>query len=207
MIITFLQKLRMFPDMLRGEYPQLSRFLHRQGDMSLEKGFGKVPEEQEVCFAFQAEKHGFQFIPNNIHPSTDGCFYKYQLNGSQQSIDFVLIEVLDGIAKNVQFDLKSTKGMTFKWNDGWFQKDVIYVISYQKKKVNRLYIGYGDESYEPEDHVEWHAIRSQKEELNKLVKKTKYLKLYYRFANSYSCNQFTDEFSAERWASVEKRLA
>ena len=184
----------------------MSKFLHRQGDLSLKKGFGNPPQDQEACFAVEAEKHGFQFLPKGAHPQTDGCFYKYQLNGSQQGIDFMLIEVLDGMARNVEFELKSGKGMSFYWNDGWFQKDVIYVISYKEKKASRLYIGYGDESYEPEDDVAWHAIRATIKEMNSVARNTKFLRIYNRLANQHSCKQFTDVFSAERWASLEKRL-
>jgi len=196
----------MFPTLLGEEYPEMSKFLHRQGDLSLKKGFGNPPQDQEACFAVEAEKHGFQFLPKGAHPQTDGCFYKYQLNGSQQGIDFMLIEVLDGMARNVEFELKSGKGMSFYWNDGWFQKDVIYVISYKEKKASRLYIGYGDESYEPEDDVAWHAIRATIKEMNSVARNTKFLRIYNRLANQHSCKQFTDVFSAERWASLEKRL-
>ena len=206
MILTFLQKLRMFPDLLVDEYPQMSKFLHRQGNLLLKKGFGNAPQDQETCFAVEAEKHGFRFLPKGIDPQYDGGYYKYQLHGSQQGIDFMLIEVVDGMSSNVEFELKSGKGMSFYWNDGWFQKDVIYMISYKQKKVNKLYIGYGDESYEADDNLAWHAIRATIKEMNGVAKNTKFLRIYNRLANQHSCKQFTDAFSAERWASVEKRL-
>jgi hypothetical protein len=78
------------------------KFLHRQGDLSLLKGFGNAPTDQEASFAVEAEKLGFKFIPNTETPGV-GLFYPYQMNGSQSKIDFVLFEG----NKAVQFDLKS----------------------------------------------------------------------------------------------------
>lgn len=172
----------------------------------MKTGFGNAPQDQEACFAAEAEKAGFQFLPKGVEPPGDGGFYKYQLHGSQQGIDFMLTEVLGGVVKNVELELKSGKGMSFYWNDGWFQKDVIYLISYKQTKVNKLYIGYGDESYTKDDNEAWLTVRSVIKTMNSLPKKTTYLRIYNRLANQYSCKQFTDEFSAERWASVEKRL-
>jgi hypothetical protein len=207
MILTFLQKLKTYPDLLKAEYPEMIKFLHRQGDLTLKKGFGNVPQDQEACFAVEAEKHGFKFLAKGATYSSDGCYYRYQLNGSQHSKDFALIEVVDGISTEVEFELKSTKGNLFYFNDGWFQSNVIYIVSYVQKKQNRIYIGYGEESYLENDNIAWNEIRSQIKEMNKLSKNTTFLKIYNRLANQYSCDQFTDEFCREKFESIERRLA
>jgi hypothetical protein len=201
MIPRLLITLRDNPSLLRGEYPEKIKCLHRQGDLSLPKGFGNVPTDQEASFAIEAEKLGFTFIPNTETPG-EGLFYKYQLNGSQSKIDFVLFEG----SKSVKFDLKSGKKEIFYWNDGWFEKDVVYVISYSVKKVEKLYIGLGQESYEECDNLAWNTIRETIKNMNKEAKNTKFLKIYNRLANQYSCKQFTPEFTEERFDSVIKFL-
>lgn len=207
MITNFLQKLRTYPDLLEQEYPEMIKFLHRQGDLTLKKGFGNPPQDQEACFAVEAEKHGFKFLAKGATHSSDGCYYIYQPNGTQKKIDFILIEVVDGASRSVQFDLKHTNTKMFFWNDGWFENDVIYVVSYTHKKQHRIYIGYGEESYLESDNTAWHKVRSLIKEMNKSIKNTTFLKIYNRLANQYSCDQFTDEFSKARFESIERRLA
>lgn len=189
------------PSLLRKHYPDMIKFLHRQGDLSLLKGFGNAPTDQEASFAIEAEKVGFKFIPNTETPG-EGLFYKYQLNGSQSKIDFVLFEG----SKSVKFDLKSGKKETFYWNDGWFEKDVVYVISYTSKNVEKLYIGLGKDSYEECDNLAWNTIRETIKNMNKEAKNTKFLKIYNRLANQYSCKQFTPEFSEKNFQAVIKFL-
>jgi hypothetical protein len=201
MIADFLKVLKDTPSLLRQDCPDMIKFLHRQGDLSLPKGFGNAPTDQEASFAVEAEKLGFKFIKNTESPG-DGLFYKYQLNGSQSNIDFVLIEG----TKSVQFDLKSAKNDSFYWNDGWFEKDVVYVISYKSKKAEKIYIGLGQESYEECDDVAWKAVRETIRKMNKELKNTKFLGIYGRLANKYSCKQFTSEFTEERFSSVLRTL-
>lgn len=196
-----LSNIKANPTLLRGDYPDMIKFLHRQGDLSLLKGFGNAPTDQEASFAIEAEKVGFKFISNTETPG-EGLFYKYQLNGSQSKIDFVLFEG----SKSVKFDLKSGKKELFYWNDGWFEKDVVYVISYSVKTVEKIYIGLGHESYEECDNIAWNTIRETIKNMNKEAKNTKFLKIYNRLANQYSCKQFTSEFTEERFNSVIKFL-
>lgn len=201
MITTLLKTLRDDPSLLRRTHPSMVRFLHRQGDLSLADGFGNAPTAQEASFAIEAEKLGFKFIKNTETPE-DGLFYKYQLNGSQSKIDFVLYEG----SKSVRFDLKSGKGESFYWNDGWFEEGVIYVISYKSKKAEKIYVGLGQESYEECDNLAWNAVRETIKKMNKELKNTKFLKIYNRLANQYSCKQFTSEFSEERFNSLLRTL-
>jgi hypothetical protein len=201
MIADFLKILKDTPSLLRQDCPDMIKFLHRQGDLSLPKGIGNAPTDQEASFAVEAEKLGFKFIKNTESPG-DGLFYKYQLNGSQSKIDFVLFEG----PKSIQFDLKSGKNESFYWNDGWFEKDIIYVISYKSKKTEKIYIGLGQESYDECDNAAWNCIRETIKNMNKETKNTKFLKIYNRLANKYSCKQFTSEFTEERFSSVLRTL-
>ena len=201
MISSLLRTLKETPSLLLGDYPDMIKFLHRQGDLCLKKGYGNAPTDQEASFAVEAEKLGFKFIKNTESPG-EGVFYKYQLNGSQSKIDFVLFEG----TKSIQFDLKSGKGESFYWNDGWFEKDVVYVISYTAKKINKVYIGLGHESYEECDNLAWNHIRETIKKMNKETKNTKFLKIYNRLANQYSCKQFTPEFTEERFNSLLRFL-
>ena len=202
MIITFLRKLRMFPDLLEQEYVDTIKFLHSLTDKR-GQGSGNMPTHQEACFAFEAQKHGFLFE----EPVVDGAFIKYQPNGTQKSIDFHLIERVDGVTTLIPFDLKHTNTKTFYWNDGWFEDKVIYVINYSVKKQNKIYIGYGDETPTAEDTADMAQIVEFKKKWNTENKNSGFLRKYLRFANQYSCDQFTDEFSKERFESIEKRLA
>jgi hypothetical protein len=202
MILTFLQKLKIYPSLLEKECPEIVKFLHSLTGKN-GQGSGNMPTNQESCFADEAQKHGFKFE----EPIVDGCYIKYQPYGTQRSIDFILTEVLDGVTKSIKFDLKHTNTKTFYWNDGWFEDDVIYIINYSVKKTNRLYIGYGDETPIEEDKISMAEMITLKKKLNSETKKSGFLKKYMRFANQYSCDQFTDEFTKEKFESIEKRLA
>jgi hypothetical protein len=202
MIVTFLQKLRTFPDLLKQEYPDMIKFLHALTDKK-GQGSGNMPTNQEACFAMEAQKHGFKFE----NPVTDGAYIKYQPNGTQKSIDFVLIDKIGDALRHVQIDLKHTNTKTFYWNDGWFEDDVIYVISYTQKKQNKIYIGYGDDTPTEQDKLDMAKIVEFKKGWNSENKNSGFLRKYLRFANQYSCDQFTDEFCKEKFESIERRLA
>ena len=202
MILTFLQKLRILPGLLEQEYPDTIKFLHALTDKK-GQGSGNMPTNQEACFAVEAQKHGFKFEA----PTDNGAFIKYQPNGTQKSIDFLLIEAVDGISKQVQFDLKHTNTKTFYWNDGWFEDNVIYIVSYTEKKHNRIYIGYGEDTPTEQDKLDMAEIVGFKRKWNSENKNSGFLRKYLRFANQYSCEQFTDEFCNEKFEAIEKRLA
>jgi hypothetical protein len=202
-ILQLLGMFRINPIILCGYYPEMVKFLHRQGILTLEKGYGNPPTDQEACFAVEAEKAGYKFLEKNAQIPTEGMFYKYQLNGSQNHIDFMLIEN----NYSVKIELKSSKGMSFYWNDGWFETDVIYLVSFKEKKIDKVYIGYGEDTFEKEDNDAWILIRETIKKLNKEVKKTKYLKIYNRLANQYSCKQFTSEFCETKFQSLKIKLS
>jgi hypothetical protein len=205
MIQTFLQKLREFPSLLKEEYPDIIKLLHESTDKK-GQGTGNMPTKQESCFAKEAFNHGFMFLNNNEVPMENGAYLKYQPNGTQKSIDFVLIEKVDDVIKSFDFDLKHTNTKSFFWNDGWFENGVIYVISYTVKKIDRLYIGFGHETPTPKDTEDMDRMVQFKKKWNSENKDDGFLKKYVRFANRYSCDQFTDDFTSARWQSVQSRL-
>jgi hypothetical protein len=200
-IQKFLQSLRIDPQLLKQEYPEMIKFLHIMTDKK-GQGSGNKPTSQEACFAVEAQKLGFKFEEVN----TNGCFIKYQPYGTQRSIDFILTELLDGTIKSIKIDLKHTNTKTFYWNDGWFENDVIYVVSYTQKKQNKIYIGYGEDTPTEQDKLDMAEIVEFKKKWNSENKNTGFLRKYLRFANQYSCDQFTDEFSREKFESIERRL-
>ena len=201
MILTFLQKLRTFPELLKKGYPSTIEFLHNLTGKD-GQGSGNMPTNQEACFAFEALQHGFKFE----NPTLDGGYIKYQPNGTQKSIDFVLIEKVGDLLNSVEVDLKHTNTKTFYWNDGWFEQNVVYIISYTVKGTDRIYIGYGEETPTEQDSNEMKELVEFKKKWNLEKKNTGFLKKYLRFANQYSCDQFTDEFSKEKFESIERRL-
>lgn len=203
MITSFLHKLREFPDLLTSCYPDVTNKLRT----SKGQGTGNVPTPQESCFAIELEKHGFIFLEKGDTPSANGAYFWYQPNGTQRSIDFILLERYDDKSITVQVDLKHSDGKIFYWNDGWFEKDVVYVISFVLKKKSQIYIGYGETSCSPEETLAIERRRELIKQLNNGCEKVGFLRLYSRQANTYSCERFTKEFCDKQFILVEERLA
>jgi len=188
--------------LLRGNYPDMIEFLHRQGDLSGET-IGNRPTDQEASFAVEAEKLGRKFLKDTDEIPGDGRFYKYQVNnGLYSKTDFVLYEG----TKIIKIELKSSKGESVVLNDGWFYENIIHIFSYKSKKVEKICIALGQEVYEECDNIAWNTIRETIKNMNKEAKNTKFLKIYNRLANQYSCKQFTPDFTQERFNSVIKFL-
>jgi len=193
------------PELLKRQYPEMVKRLHAMTDKN-GQGSGNMPTHQESCFATEAENCGFKFIGKNENPSENGSYIKYQPNGTQQSIDFQIFEVDGGHVKKVDIDLKHAKGMSFYLNDGWFEDDVIYIVSYTSKKKDCVYIGLGKDTPSDEERELMSEIVSMKKRWNSNNKKVGSLRPYLRFANQYSCATFTPEFTKEKWESVEQFL-
>lgn len=188
--------------MLRGKHPDMIEFLHRQGDLSGET-IGNRPTDQEASVAVELEKVEGKFLKETETPPNDGLFYKYQVNnGLYSKTDFVVYEG----TKIIKIELKSSKGESVVLNDGWFYENIIYVFSYKSKKVEKICIALGQEVYEECDNMAWNAIRETIKKMNEEPKNNKFLKIYNRLANQYSCKQFTPEFTEERFNSVIKFL-
>lgn len=176
------------------------------------QGLGNKCSDQESCFAVIAEKHGWKLYDSD----EDGLFYQYQVNGTQRSIDFQLMNVKDKvIVDSVMIDLKHGESNNIFLNDGTFLEDVIYVISFtnkQRKKKGQpqqnthvCVIALGRDIMTDSARsrlADWVVkIRRLTEECGG---EEEFLTLYARSANRYSCKQFTPEFVADR---MEKILA
>lgn len=181
-------------------------FLQKQGNMA-SQGTGNKVTDQEASFADVAASHGFTFLPKGAPAPMNGLFYLYQLQGSQQEGDFGLREYKDGSIKSeVVLDLKHTNSKTFYLNDGWFQKDVLYVISWNagtvKKPIYRTHIARGQDIPSSEEQAFMDSLIAFKREKNTTTSKVGSLRPYIRFANQYSCERFTESVAAEHLATA-----
>lgn len=195
-IIKVLEKIKNDPSSLQQSYPEIQQLI---------KLGKKLPEQQEVSFAKLLIEHGFPFVKlQKKEVPTQTLYFQFQPNGTQRSPDFIVFEH----GKKIMFDLKSTDGKTFKWNDGFFTKveNTIYIINHIHDRSHKLYIGLGELSSTEKDRIAWHEIREKLKELNKLVKNTDFLKIYVRQASGHDCSQFTDEFTEKNFQAVIKFL-
>ncbi len=194
-----------FPDILK-------RFQEQAKKES--QGLGNQETDHEVSFAAVLESLGFQFLlkkKKNDHlkllPTlSDGFYYIYQVNGSQQSLDFQTILVMEHqIKKTCTYDLKHTTTDQFYLNDGWFLQDIIYVITWtcQKEKI-KTFLALGQTIPSEKEKEVYANILQAKKLLNSQVKDEADMSLavYHRFANRYSCKNFTDEYSTQRFQDV-----
>lgn len=162
----------------------------------------------EACLAVIFEANGFKLATRNMVPADDGMYYWYQPAGSQKSGDFLLFRSEGGTKKDeVLFDAKHTNNTTFKLNDGWFNKDTVYIISFRIATGRGLprkmicFVGLGQ-------HISTVKDTEANDECNRLKKawnamrkniKTDFLSIYFRLANGYSTKQFTPEFISDRF--------
>ena len=160
----------------------------------------------EACIAVVFEANGFKLAQRNVVPPEAGFYYWYQPAGSQKSGDFLLFRVEDGKKEEVLFDAKHTSNTTIKLNDGWFNKDTIYIISFSesigrslRKKI--CFIGLGQDIPTDKDIPANDECNRLKKEWNTMRKniETDYLSIYFRLANGYSTKQFTHEFISDRF--------
>jgi hypothetical protein len=175
------------------------------------QGSANKVTDHEANIAEVFETNGFTLAPRRSLPEMDGYYYVYQSGGSQQKGDFLLFWILDGeIKSKIILDAKHSNSKSIYLNDGWFETDTIYIVSFnagtKKYPKYTCLIGLGkDIPTESDSKVMSHIIEIKKE-LNKSKKTmlTNFLSVVFRFANQYSCKQFTDEFSSDRF---QKTLA
>jgi hypothetical protein len=202
-MLALLQKILNTPSLLKQTNSTMVAFLQKQGNPS-SQGSGNKVTDQEACFAELLQSANYTFVPKHGQSINDN-YYRYQPNGTQKCIDF---EVYDkGLNKIFRFDLKHTNSKTFYFNDGWFENGVIYIISWSPKKdINKVLIGYGEHIPTKKDiELITNAIQ-QKREMNELSDVGDSLRIYHRFANQYSCNNFTEEFTKDQFNRVAASL-
>lgn len=205
------------PTILQKDDETMKKKLRAQGKKN-SQGTGNAVTAQEASFAVLLETHGFQFIPktkkgehikyikkNNL---SDGNYYIYQVNGSQQSIDFGIILVRSKeIVKQINIDLKHSENSIIFLNDGWFNDDILYIVTWNDKVKTQTFIGLGQHIRTEEDNEIMNILLKFKKEKNSETKKNRFLIPYIRFANRYSCEQFTEDFTIENFNKVKEYLS
>jgi hypothetical protein len=198
---TLFQALSADPAILKRSLPAMVTFLHSQGRADAQ-GTGNKPTDQEASFADTVTTRGFHFLAKGAPPpAADGLYYLYQLQGSQKEGDFGLREYEGGAVKaEVIVDLKHTLSKSFYLNDGWFQKDVVYIVSWNagtpKKPALRTHVALGQDIPSAEEQAFMTELQAFKREKNSGTTKVGSLRPYIRFANQYSCERFTPETAA-----------
>lgn len=207
-----LTRIRGTPSLLEKSYPELQVKLRAQGNPN-SQGTGNVVSPQESSFAQELESQGFIFIPKekkNAHLNNlpdNGFFYTYQANGSQAAVDFQTHEVVDkAIVKSWSYDLKHTTSEVFFLNDGWFHAGIIYIVSWKPKASSEtVFIGAGEDIPTEEETAYMNQLLKLKKDSNSTGKKVGSLCPYIRFANRYTCERFTDEFTSACFEKVMKK--
>jgi len=178
------------------------------------QGTGNKVTDQEASFAHILESNGIHFqSKDTVFPTTPGFYYVYQLNGSQQSIDFRVFES-DGstMINKADLDLKHTSTDIFYLNDGWFHKDVIYIVTWNrrtsapKKRITSepaTFIGLGQDIPSAEESAMMTELLRIKHKYNTEFKGVESLCTYIRFANKYKCDRFTPEYTEKCFTSVQ----
>ena len=201
-LLLVFNEIRKRPSALREKHPEMVVKLQSQANPE-SQGTGNKVTDQEAAFAFIMETLGFHFQPKDHPLPTSGLHYLYQLNGSQKSIDFRVFQTEDGkIVRHVDLDLKHTTSDVFYLNDGWFHKDVIYVITWErrtsppritKKSEVATFIALGQDIPNAEETAMMNELIAMKNKSNTDVKGVGSLCTYVRFANRYKCERFTPE--------------
>lgn len=177
------------------------------------QGTGNKVTAQEASFAAVLESNGVQFQPKDAQlPTVPGHYYLYQVNGSQQSIDFRVFESdSKAIVRKVDLDLKHTLNDVFFLNDGWFSKDVIYVVTWNRrtsqprKRITSevaTFIALGQDIPSVTENMMMAELLAVKKKYNTEFKGVDSLCTYIRFANRYKCERFTPEFTEASFATV-----
>jgi len=211
-IIAVFDTIRSNPAILRQNLPDMVSKLQKQANED-SQGTGNKVTAQEASFASVLESNGIKFQPKDAdNPTEPGYYYLYQLNGSQQSIDFRVFES-DGkeMVRKIDLDLKHTSSDVFFLNDGWFSKDVIYIVTWNRRtsqprkrvtSVVATFIGLGQDIPSTRENEMMTELINIKKKYNSEFKGVDSLCTYVRFANRYKCDRFTPEFTEKCYTTV-----
>jgi hypothetical protein len=205
------------PGRLEESHPIMITKLTRAAGGTGQGLANKLPPH-EAAFAVVLEEHGWR--PVSDEPT--GFFYKHQANGTQQSIDFRLMEKVDGVVvRSIDTDLKhggEGTGASIFLNDGKFMDNVVYVISFtrlldkvkgqrKKPRENVCVIALGQDVMSDKDKSHLDRRFALLKQLNAESESTDDLVLYIRNANQFKCRRFTPEFVTDRLAKTLAWLA
>lgn len=199
-IIPIINYLKNAPLTLKKKMPDMIKRLQSQGNQEAE-GTGNKVTNHEAAFGSVLEEFGFNWIPKNKKNDhlknlpKEGYYYIYQANGAQASIDFVVMFINNGIIQeSYKIDCKYSTSEKIMLNDGWFEADVLYLITWTSKKEVKFLIGNGTLFTTEEENQFMREIRKKKTELNLGTKNIGNLNVYWRCANKYNIKGFTDDF-------------
>lgn len=182
------------------------------------QGSANPVTRHEGCIAVVLEASGIRLAPErNVVPAENGVYFWYQAGGTQKKGDFTAFCAIDGVAtESVILDAKHSNGTTIYLNDGTFETDVVYIISFTRilpkvkgqrrgERENVCVIALGQDVMSEEDRARLVRWREEIRRLNSLDMGDGSLCLYARSANKYECGKrFGSEFTKE---CLEKTLA
>lgn len=184
------------PSLLKRQCNEKRTFLRSQGNLEAQ-GTGNQVTEHEAAFATTLEEFGFKFVTKkNLPISEDGYFYIYQAQGTQQSVDFQVLERKEATTVlSLNIDLKYSTSDKIMLNDGWFNTNVVYICTFKPKKSDFVtLISLGQDLCNEEDTNLIKELRELKNTLNEKYKKRgKHLISYWRNANKYNLSEFSHE--------------
>jgi len=212
-VITLLNFASRNPSRLEEIHPAMIEKLTRSGS-GTGQGLGNKLPPHEAAMAVILEEHNWKLQSDE----TNGFVYKHQVNGTQQSLDFRLMELKEGVVVNsLDMDLKhggEGAGAVIFLNDGKFLNDVIYVMSYTRllprvrgqsrcTRENVCVIALGQDIMSDNDKALLERRFAFIREANAESETTDDLVLYLRSANQYKCRRFTPEFVIDRLAKTQ----
>lgn len=177
------------------------------------QGLANKCPPHEAAFAVVLEEHGWK----PARGETSGFVYQHQANGTQQSIDFRLMELNEGaVVHSVDTDLKhggEGAGASIFLNDGKFMDNVVYIISFtrlldkvkgQRKcpRENVCVVVLGQDVMSDKDKAQLERRFALLKQLNAEAEDTDDLVLYIRNANQFKCRRFTPEFIKDQLAKT-----
>ena len=212
-VINLLKFASRNPSRLEEIHPAMIEKLTRSGT-GTGQGLGNKLAPHEAAMAVILEEHDWKLQSDE----TDGFVYKHQVNGTQRSLDFRLMELKEGVIINsLDMDLKhggEGAGAAIFLNDGKFADNVIYIISYTRilervrgerrcPRENVCVIALGQDIMTDNDKALLERRFAFIRQANAEAETTDDLVLYLRSANQYKCRRFTPEFVIDRLVKTE----
>jgi len=217
-LLNALKYMSEHPQELEASHPELTSIL--QSSLQTNgQGTGNKVTSHETCIAHILESNMFGRAPRGTIPKIDGIYYWYQLQGSQQSGDFYVFEVSEGVKKNGYIlDAKHSEKTSIYLNDGTFEPGTIYIVSFtrllekvpgqrKKPRENVCFIGLGEDIFTEKDRESMARWKTILRSMNETATETDHLRLYARSANQYDCRRFTTEFTSECWNHIQSLLS
>lgn len=221
--LTLLKRLSESPEKLvqkTEEFDKVANML--KNEMKQRKPWMTRREEervtiQEVCFTQLLMENGFRFrskySSEDEEHQEEGLIFQFQLNGSQQGPDFTLgwfVNEDTGMVSPLAVELKSSRKANLSMNDGWFQENVIYLLSWYQSKLPRVHIGMGHHIRTEADHRFFLRLRQLQQEQNRKIREEKsknpeiFIQPTQRASNHYPCSRFTPDLQRHHLQLLEK---